>query len=91
MGIIAFIILGALVGWVASMIMGRDHGFFMNLVIGVVGSFLGSFLSRIIMGYDDSYLAFDWSALIWSLIGAVVLLAIVGAIGGRRHHETPAA
>lgn len=87
MGLIAFIILGALVGWVASMIMGRDNGFLMNLLIGIVGSFLGSFLSRLVLGYDDSYLAFDWSAIIWSLIGAVVLLAIVNAISGRRHHH----
>ena len=88
MGLIAFIILGALVGWIASMIMGRDHGFIMNTIIGIVGSFLGSFLSRMFMGYDDSYLAFNWSALLWSLIGAVVLLAITGALSGRRHHHT---
>ncbi|MDB5170023.1 MAG: rane protein [Candidatus Saccharibacteria bacterium] len=84
MGLIAFIIIGALVGWIASSIMGRDNGLIMNLLIGVVGSFLGSFVSRLVLGYDDSYLAFDWSAFIWSLIGAVILLGIVGAISGRK-------
>jgi uncharacterized membrane protein YeaQ/YmgE (transglycosylase-associated protein family) len=43
------------------------------------------------LGYDDSYLAFDWSAIIWSIIGAVILLAIVNAFTGRRHRTTPAA
>ena len=89
MGIIAFLIVGALDGWIASKIMGRDTGLLMNLLIGIVGSFIGSFLSRMIVGYDDSYLAFDWSAIIWSLIGAVVLLGIMNAITGRgRRHTT---
>lgn len=86
MGLIAFLIVGALVGWIASKIMGHDNGLFMNLVIGIVGSFIGSFASRLILGYDDSYLAFDMSAIIWSVIGAVILLAIANAVSGRRHH-----
>ncbi len=90
MGLIAFLIMGALVGWIASSIMGRNTGVLMSIVIGIVGSFVGSFVSRLILGYDDSYLAFDWSAFLWSLIGAVILLAIVNAISGRRHHHTPA-
>ena len=90
MGLIAFLIVGALVGWIASKIMGRDKGLLMNLLIGIVGSFIGSFFSRLVLGYDDSYLAFDMSAIIWSIVGAVVLLAIVNALSGRRHH-TPAA
>jgi uncharacterized membrane protein YeaQ/YmgE (transglycosylase-associated protein family) len=90
MGLIAFLIVGALVGWIASSIMGRDTGIFMNIVIGVVGSFIGSFASRLILGYDDSFLAFDMSAIIWSIIGAVILLAIVGALSGRRKHHTAA-
>jgi len=86
MGLLAFIILGALVGWIASKAMGRDTGLLANLVIGIVGSFIGSFVSRLFVGYDDSYLAFDWSALVWSLVGAIILLAIMNAISGRRHH-----
>lgn len=84
MGLIAFLIVGALVGWVASKIMGRDSGLFMNLLIGIIGSFIGSFVSRLVLGYDDSYLAFDWSAIIWSLVGAIILLAIVNAFTGKR-------
>lgn len=91
MGLIAFIIVGALVGWIAAKIMGRDTGLLTNLLIGIVGSFIGSFVSRMVMGYDDSYLAFDWSAFVWSLIGAVILLAIVGAISGRKHTPKTAA
>lgn len=91
MGLIAFLIVGALVGWIASSIMGRDNGLLMNLLIGIVGSIIGSFVSRLVLGYDDSYLAFDWSAIIWSIIGAVILLAIVNALTGRRHRPTTTA
>lgn len=91
MGLIAFIIVGALVGWIAAKIMGRDTGLLTNLLIGIVGSFIGSFVSRMVMGYDDSYLAFDWSAFVWSLIGAVILLAIVNAVSGRKHTPKTAA
>ncbi|CAN5189235.1 GlsB/YeaQ/YmgE family stress response membrane protein [soil metagenome] len=86
MGLIAFIVLGALVGWVASKAMGHENGLFMDLVIGVVGSFIGSFVSRMFTGTDSSFLAFDWMGLFWSFIGAIILLAIVGALSGRRHH-----
>lgn len=85
MGLVALLVMGALVGWLASRIMRRDTGLFMNLLIGIIGSFIGSFVSRLALGYDDSYLAFDWSAMIWSLVGAITLLAIVNAFTGRRH------
>jgi uncharacterized membrane protein YeaQ/YmgE (transglycosylase-associated protein family) len=86
MGIIAFIILGALVGWAASKLTGRDHGLFMNLLIGIAGSFIGSFVSRLFTGSDDSFLAFDWMGLFWSLIGAIILLAVANALSGRQRH-----
>ena len=87
MSILVAILLGALVGWIASRVMGKDNGFLMSLVIGAVGSIIGSFISRIFTGSDQSYLAFSWMGLFWSFIGAVVLLAIVNALSGRSHHH----
>lgn len=88
MGLIAFIILGAIVGWAASRLMGRHEGFLMSIVIGVVGSIIGSWISMLITGGDNSYLAFSWVELFWSLIGAIVLVAIMNAVTGNRHHHT---
>ena len=86
MGIIAYIILGGLVGWIASRLMGRDEGILASIIIGIIGSFIGGFVSRLFMGTDDSMLAFDWSNLFWSLIGAVILVAIMNAVSRPRHH-----
>lgn len=83
MSLIAYIILGALVGWIAAKVMGRDTGIIMNIVIGIVGSFIGSFVSRLFTGSDNSYLAFDWAGLFWSFLGALILLAIVNAVSKR--------
>jgi len=80
MGLIIFLLLGALVGYVASRLMGRPEGLVMSVVIGVVGSFIGGFVSHLITGSDQSYLAFSVSGLVWSLVGAVILVAIMNAV-----------
>lgn len=85
MGIIVFLILGGLVGWIASSILGRDDGVVMNIIIGIVGSFIGSLISELFTGADLSFLALSWVGLFWSFIGAVVLVAIVNAVS-RPHH-----
>lgn len=86
MGLIAFLVLGALVGWIAARAAGRDTGLVMNLIIGIIGSFIGGFVSRLFIGADDSFLALDWSGLFWSFIGALILVAILNAMTGHRHH-----
>jgi uncharacterized membrane protein YeaQ/YmgE (transglycosylase-associated protein family) len=85
MGIIVFLILGALVGWAASSMMGREEGVIMSIIIGIVGSFIGSLVSQLFTGADYSFLALSWVGLFWSFIGAVILVAIVNAIS-RPHH-----
>jgi uncharacterized membrane protein YeaQ/YmgE (transglycosylase-associated protein family) len=87
MSIIMFIILGGIVGWIAARLMGREEGVFGSIIIGIVGSFIGSFVARLINSGSSSYLALNWSGLIWSLIGAVILVAIMNAFSGRRHHH----
>ena len=86
MSIIVAIILGAIVGWIASRIMGRDEGIFASIVIGIIGSFIGSFVSSLLTGSDRSFLAFSWMGLFWSLVGAIILVAILNAFSHPRHH-----
>lgn len=77
MGIIGWLILGALAGWIASKVTGNDAkmGAVMNIVVGIVGAAIGGFIMRIIgaAGVTGFNL---WSFLV-ALLGAVVLLWIV--------------
>ncbi len=80
-GWFAFLIVGLLAGWIAEKIMHRDHGLLTNLIVGVVGAYLGAFIVGIFV--NDPAQGF-WSALIVSILGAVVLLWITGKLFGRR-------
>lgn len=88
MGIIVAIILGGLVGWAAARLMGRHEGVLAGIIIGIIGSFIGSLISQLFTGSDRSFLAFDLSGLVWSLVGAVILVAILNAFQGRSRHTT---
>ncbi len=80
-GWIAFLFVGLIAGWIAEQIMGREHGLLMNLLIGVVGAYLGAFLASLLgMAPTESFLG----ALVIATLGAVLLLFIVGAISSRR-------
>ncbi|OEY99341.1 MULTISPECIES: GlsB/YeaQ/YmgE family stress response membrane protein [Stenotrophomonas] len=74
MGIIIWLIVGGIVGWLASIIMRRDaqQGIILNIVVGIVGALIAGFL----FGGNINDGITLWSFL-YSLIGAVILLAIV--------------
>lgn len=79
LGWISFLIVGLIAGWIAEMIMKRDHGLLENLVVGVIGAYVGAFLFRILGLTSTGFLG----ALVVAIIGSVVLLAVVGAVRRR--------
>ncbi len=83
MNLIIWLIAGAVVGWVASNIMGtnRRQGLVMDIVVGIVGAFIaGYFLSPYFGIATINQQDFSLPALLLSLGGAVVLLAVVKAL-----------
>lgn len=80
MGIILWIIFGALVGWVASLIMktNAQQGVLLNIVIGIIGALIGGWLMSIFGG--GSVTGFNLYSFLVALLGACVLIAIIGAI-----------
>ena len=86
MGIIGWLIFGAIVGWVASKIMGTDaqQGAIMNIIVGIVGALIGGFLWGLITGNSTPTTFFDLGSWITAIIGACVLVFVVGLITGRR-------
>jgi uncharacterized membrane protein YeaQ/YmgE (transglycosylase-associated protein family) len=85
MNLIGWLIIGALAGWIASMIMGTDaqQGWVMNIVVGIVGAFIGGFLYSMLTGTDLGG-PFNIITLIVAIVGAIILLAIYKAVAGRR-------
>ena len=81
MGWIIAIIVGGIIGWIASIIMNRNAsmGIFWNIVVGVIGSFIGRFIGSLI-GVGSTLTEFSVPGLLMSLLGAVVLLAIVNMV-----------
>ena len=75
MQLIGFLIMGAIVGWLAGKIMsGHGYGILWDVVVGIVGSFLGGFIFSLIFGVQSTGLIVSF---IVALIGAIVLVAIV--------------
>ncbi|SFX28791.1 GlsB/YeaQ/YmgE family stress response membrane protein [Marinospirillum alkaliphilum] len=79
MGIIIWLIMGGLVGWIASMIMGTNaqQGIILNIVVGIVGALIGGWLISPMFGYGSINEGITVMSFVVSLIGAVILLAIL--------------
>lgn len=79
MNLIIWLIVGGIIGWLASLLMRTDaqQGMLLNVIVGIVGAVLGGFL---VGGGTINQSDFTISSLAVSLVGAVVLLAIVNLI-----------
>ena len=83
MGLIVWLIVGGLIGWVASMIMKTDaqQGLILNVVVGIVGALLGGWVLSPLLGAGTiNSNDFSLAGLGVSLLGAVILLAIVNLL-----------
>lgn len=80
MGLIAWIILGALSGWIASMIMKKNEsmGALANIITGIIGAFIGGIVFNLIGG--DKVTGLNLYSILVSVVGACILLWIVGKI-----------
>ena len=86
MGIIGWIIIGALAGWIASIITKNNAqmGAFANIIVGIVGGFIGGFVVSLIGGHGIT--GFNLWSLVVAVIGATILLSVINLI--RRKKKT---
>ena len=83
MSIIAWLVLGLLAGWIASMIMGRGgYGVVGDIVVGIVGALIGGFVTGPLFGVDVT--GFNVTSLIVAVVGAIILIALYRALVGTR-------
>ena len=85
MGILSWIIVGLIAGWLANAVMkGRGQGLIGNLILGIVGALVGGFLAGSLFGVPDPISGFNLQTILIASIGAVVVIAVVRALSGRR-------
>ena len=78
MGIIIWIIFGALVGWIASLIMGTSEGLILDIIIGMVGAVIGGWLMAFFN--KSGVTGFNLYSFLIAVLGAVVLIVVVKMI-----------
>jgi len=82
MGILLWIVFGALVGWIASLLMKTDaeQGALLNIIVGIVGAVLGGWIMSIFG--NSGITGFNLYSFVVALLGAIVLIGLVRAIRG---------
>jgi uncharacterized membrane protein YeaQ/YmgE (transglycosylase-associated protein family) len=81
MGIISWIVVGAVAGWLASLLMGSNEGLLMMIVLGIVGGLLGGFVATQVFKLGDAVNGFNIESVAIATVGAVVILFLVGLRG----------
>ena len=85
MGIIAWIIVGAIAGYLAGMLVKGDEslGVIGHIVLGIIGALVGGFLAGLVTGGNDYISGINISTIVVAVIGAVIVVVVWNAISGR--------
>lgn len=85
MGILSWIIVGLIAGWLAGELMrGSGFGLLGNIIVGIVGALLGGFLATALFNVADPLSGINLTSLVVAFLGSVVLLAILRMVRGTR-------
>jgi uncharacterized membrane protein YeaQ/YmgE (transglycosylase-associated protein family) len=84
MGILSWILVGLVAGWLAGLVMkGSGYGVLSDIILGIVGALVGGFLASALFGVGDSLTGFDLTTIVVAFLGAIVTVAIIRALPGR--------
>ena len=84
MSVLAWIVVGLIAGWLAGMVVkGGGFGLIGDIVVGILGALIGGFLASVVFG-ADLVNGINFVSIVVAFIGAVLLVAILRAIPGRR-------
>ncbi len=85
MGILAWIVVGLIAGWLAGELMrGGGFGLIGDIIVGIVGALLGGFLASALFGVANPLTGINIGTILVAFLGAVVLIAILRAVRGAR-------
>jgi uncharacterized membrane protein YeaQ/YmgE (transglycosylase-associated protein family) len=78
-GLLTWIVVGAIAGWLASLVMkGSGLGLIGNIVVGVIGALVGGYLAGTFFNMSDAISGFNFTSIVVAFLGAVIVLFIVG-------------
>jgi uncharacterized membrane protein YeaQ/YmgE (transglycosylase-associated protein family) len=85
MGILAWLVVGLIAGWLASRVMrGGGYGLIGDIIVGIVGALIGGFLAATFLKMPNAVNGINVTSILVAFIGAVILIAILRMVSGRR-------
>lgn len=85
MGILAWIVVGLIAGWLAGQVMrGGGYGLVGDIIVGIVGALIGGFLAATLLKIPDAVNGINVTSILVAFIGAVILIALLRMVSGRR-------
>jgi uncharacterized membrane protein YeaQ/YmgE (transglycosylase-associated protein family) len=85
MGILSWLIVGAIAGWLAGLLVKGDEGMgvIMHIILGIVGAIIGGFIAGLLTGGNDYVTGINITTIVVATIGAVIAVVAYGALTGR--------
>ena len=84
MGILAWIVVGLIAGWLASQVMrGGGYGLIGDIIVGAVGAVIGGFLAGALLNIPNAVNGINVTSILVAFVGAVILIAILRMVSGR--------
>jgi uncharacterized membrane protein YeaQ/YmgE (transglycosylase-associated protein family) len=83
MGIVSWIVLGAIAGFLANLLVGGREGLIGTIILGIVGAIVGGWLAGMFLKLKDPT-GINVESIVVSVIGAIIVLAVYRAVAGRR-------
>lgn len=85
MGLLAWLIVGLIAGWLAGQVMkGGGYGLVGDIVVGVVGALIGGFLGSSLFGIQNAVNGINLTSILVAFIGALILIVVLRMVSGRR-------
>ncbi len=85
MGLLAWIVVGLIAGWLANQVMrGGSYGLVGDIIVGAVGAVIGGFLAANLLNMPDAVTGINVTSILVAFVGAVILIAILRLVSGRR-------
>ena len=84
MGLLSWIVVGAIAGWLSGQVMkGRGFGLLGDIIVGIVGGLIGGFLADVLFKVPNAVNGFNLTSILVAFLGAIVLLFVVRMFQGR--------